>query len=133
MVVGGQIESISWSNDELGSGVWFPKPSEAFTFDAGGVRVDDDDDGLDTGGRLVAMKKKVRWSFEGVVTWDMVFSDEAEQARKIAESNIETDFVISHIGGAVHKGRGTVVGDIKPSSEATMAVKIAGGGVMRKI
>jgi hypothetical protein len=133
-VNGGDIVEITYNHEELGAGVLYPKSAEGSTFELGGIRNNDDANGIDGGGRAIFQKNRVRWSFEGVVSWDMNISNEAQKMADLAASSLEATWTVTHINGTVWQGKGLPVGDIQPDgNEATMTLKISGGGVMTKI
>ena len=134
MFVGGDIFEISYKHPTLGSGTWFPKSGEDLTVDPGGVRSEDKDDGITGDGQMIDTMNRKRWSCEGMIAWDTASADEAAQARKLASSPVHADWTFTHINGTIWAGKGKPVGDIKPSSkDATMKIKIAGGGLLEKI
>ena len=133
-VNGGDVFEIGYSNDEVGSGVWYHKSNEDSTFDPGGFRNSDDDNMIDGGGRMIRQKNRIRWSYEGTVSWDANISNELDVVKQLCNSTVETEFTVSHSNGTVWKGKGDVVGDVKGNgNSATMAIKLAGGSEMTKI
>jgi hypothetical protein len=132
--VGGDIIEITWNHPVHGSGTWYPKSGEDSTFDTGGFRGDDDDNGVDGGGRNIKKLNRRRWSFEGTVSWDANISNELEQAELLAADPVDAEWTITHINGTVWGGTGSPVGDIQGSgNDATMAIKISGGQKLKKI
>lgn len=134
MFTGGDILEISYKHPTLGTGTWFPKSSEDGTVDPGGLRSSDDANMVTSSGQMIDQMNRVRWSFEGVVAWDMATNDELNQARELASSPILADWTVTHINGTVWGGKGKPVGDINGNTNsAQMSVKIAGGGQLTKI
>jgi len=134
MFTGGDILEISYKHPTLGTGTWFPKSSEDGTVDPGGLRSSDDANMVTSSGQMIDQMNRVRWSFEGVVAWDMATNDELNQARALASSPILADWTVTHINGTVWGGKGKPVGDINGNTNsAQMSVKIAGGGQLNKI
>ena len=132
--VGGDILEISYNHPTLGTGRFFPKSGEDSTFDYGGIRGNDDANGVDGGGRTIRQLNAVRWSFETVVSWDANLSDELRQMTKLAGDPVEADWTITHINGTVYGGLGAPVGDIQSNGNAaTMTLKVSGGGALVKI
>ncbi len=133
-VIGGDIEEITYDHATLGTGSVYPKSAEDHTFDTGGYRNNDDDNGIDGGGRAIFQKNRIRWSFEGTVSWDMNGENEAVKMAALAKSSVDATWTVTHVNGTVWKGQGQPVGDIKPNGNAaTFTLKIAGGGEMEKI
>jgi hypothetical protein len=134
MFTGGDILEISYKHPTLGAGTWFPKSSEDGTNDPGGYRSNDDANMITGDGQIINQINRVRWSFEGVVSWDMAVTNELDQARKLAGSPVDADFTITHITGVVWGGKGRPVGDINGNTNtAQMSIKLAGGGILTKI
>lgn len=132
--VGGDILEITYNHPTLGSGSWKPKAAEDSTFDPGGFRGNDDDNQVDGGGNSIRQLNQVRWSFEGTVAWDGNSTNELEQAEQLAAHPVEADWTFTSINGTVWGGKGSPVGDIKGAgNSATMEIKIAGGGKLKKI
>jgi hypothetical protein len=131
---GGDIVEISYNHPTLGSGILSPKSAEDSTFDLGGYRGDDDANKVDGAGRTIRTLNRVRWSFEGPVSWDANISNELETLKKLAGDPVEADWTITSINGTVWKAKGAPVGDLQGSGQdATIDLKISGGGVMEKI
>jgi hypothetical protein len=134
MAVGGDILEIAYKHPTIESGVWYPVASEDSTFDLGGVRTTDDDNGVDGGGRIIKEMMNKRWSFEGTISWDANLSNELDKATLLAADPVDTEFTVTSINGTVWSGTGTVVGDVKGSGKtARMSLKLAGAGKMKKI
>ncbi len=133
-VNGGDLVEITYNHPTLGSGVLYPKSGEGSTFDEGGIRNNDDANGIDGAGRAIFQKNRVRWSLECVISNDQNVENEAQKVRALCESSEDTTWTITHINGTVWEAKGQPVGDIQPDgNEATFTLKISGGGVMAKI
>ena len=134
MFSGGDILEISYKHPTVGAGTWFPKSSEDGTVDPGGYRAADDANMITGDGQMIDQINRVRWSFEGVVSWDMATVNELEQARLLAANPVLADWTITHINGTVWGGKGKPVGDINGNTNtAQMSIKLAGGGLLTKI
>ncbi len=134
MFTGGDILEINYKHPTLGSGTWFPKSGEDLTVDKGGYRSEDKEDGITSDGQMIDTINRKRWSIEGSVAWDMAVQDEAAQASLLGGNPNMADFTITHINGTIWGGKGKVVGEVKGSSkDATMKLKVAGGGTLDKI
>lgn len=131
MFTGGDILEISYKHPTLGAGTWFPKSNEDGTVDPGGYRSTDDANMITGDGQMIDQINRVRWSFEGVVSWDMDSADELAQARRLAASPVLADWTITHINGTVWGGKGKPVGDVQGSTNSPqMSIKLAGGGLL---
>jgi hypothetical protein len=132
--VGGDIIEITYNHPTIGTGIWFPKAAEDSIFDPGGLRGTDDANMVDGSGKTIRQINRVRWSFEGTVSWDANVADELSQAKALAGDPVEGDWTITSINGTVWKGKGAPVGDIQGNGNAaTMAIKLSGGGELKKI
>ncbi len=131
---GGDILEMSYKHPIIGSGTWFFKSTEDGTIDLGGYRSTDDVNMVTGDGQMIDQMNRVRWSFEGVVAWDMATSNELDQARKLASSPVMSDWTITLMNGTVWGGKGKPVGDIQGNTNSPqMSVKISGGGLLTKI
>ena len=134
MATGGDILEITYNHPTVGSGRFYPKSAEDFTFDPGGFRSNDDDNGIDGGGNMIDQMNRIRWSAEGPISWDMNDVNELEVLRQLSSSPVQADYTIESINGTVWKGKGKPVGDIKGNmNAATVDLKLAGGGIADKI
>lgn len=132
--VGGDILEITYNHPTAGSGIWFPKANEDSTFDPGGFRGTDDANQVDGSGKKIRQLNRVGWFVETTVSWDGNVANELDQAKALAGDPVEADWTITHINGTVWKGKGAPVGDIQGNGNtATMAIKISGGGELKKI
>lgn len=132
--VGGDILEMSYKHPIIGTGTWFPKSAEDGTIDPGGYRSTDDANMVTSSGEMIDQMNRVRWSFEGIIAWDMSLSNELDQARQLASSPVLADWTITLINGTVWGGKGKPVGDIQGSTNSPqMSVKISGGGLLTKI
>lgn len=133
-VVGGDITEITYNHPTLGDGVLFPKAGEDSTFDPGGFRSSDDANMVDGGGNMIDQLNRVRWSFEGTLAWDMNDREELDKLQSMAGNPQLATWTVTHINGTVWRGTGKPVGDIQGNANAaTIALKLAGGGQMKKI
>lgn len=132
--IGGDITEIVCSHPTLGDFRFQAKSNEAFTIDAGGVRNNDDANSVTGAGSLIQQKNRVGWSVEGSIVTDFSSGNETEKLPQIAESAEEATWSFTHISGTIWQGKGIIVGDLQPDTNAaTMSLKIFGGGVLRKI
>jgi hypothetical protein len=134
MAVGGDIIEITYNHPVLGSGVLFPKAGEDSTYDLGGFKSEDDQQGIDGGGNMIDVMVQGRWSFENTISWDMNTNLELERLNALANSPIQSTWTFTHINGTVYAGKGKVVGDLQGAGNAaTFKIKVAGGGTLAKL
>jgi hypothetical protein len=134
MATGGDIREIRFSHPTIGQGVIFAKAAEDSTYNLGGPRSADDDNGVNGAGRMIDVINNTRWSFEQTCEWDMNEADEVSKVSQMAESPVQADWTISHLNGSVYGGKGKPVGSISGNGNAaTFDLKIAGGGKLSKI
>lgn len=133
MPIGGDITEITYNHPTIGSGVIFIKAAEDSTFDLGGVKSNDDANGIDGGGRMITQLNRVRWSVSVTVAWDMQLNLDLEKLTELAGSPLDATYTISHINGSIYAGTGRPVGDVAGNGNAaTFPLKLAGGGVLKK-
>lgn len=132
--VGGDILEITYNHPTVGTGVLYPKAGEDSTFDPGGYRSNDDANMLTGSGEMIDQMNNVRWLFEGTIAWDANNRDELTKLKALAASPVAADFTVTSINGTVWGGTGKPVGDIQGNGNAaTIALKLSGGGGMKKI
>lgn len=137
MPSGGDIKEITWNHPTLGSGRFLPKSGASSTYDKGGYRSDDSDDGIDAGGNMIDTMSLKRWSFEvDNIAWDMLNANrqELESMTDLAGDLALADWTFTNINGIVYMGNGKPTGDIKGAGkDSTMSFKVSGGGIMQII
>lgn len=133
--VGGDITEVTYNHPTLGAGRFLCKANEDSTFDKGGFRRVDDQNMVDGAGEDIAQINRVRWSFEGTVTWDNLSDPDAlDRLKSLASDPVPADWTFSHISGKAYGGKGAPVGDIQAGgNNATISMKIAGGGTLETI
>lgn len=123
---GGDTIEMTYNHPNLGSGSFFFKANEDGTVDQGGIRSNDDANGISGNGRLVRQMNRVRGSFEASVLWDMIDQDELSKFNALAADPNSADWTITNISGAVWGGVGFPVGDIQGNTNTAMVpIKIA--------
>lgn len=133
MAVGGDIIEVTFNHPVLGSGTLYPKAGEASTFDLGGFRGTDEDNGVDGGGSTIRSLSQKRWSFEVPISNDMNIKNELEKISAMAGDPLEATWTITHINGSVYSGTGAPVGDVKLNGLDTLVtLKVAGGAKLEK-
>ena len=124
MAVHGDINEINVKHSKFGSFTFFPKAAEGNTFYPGGLRNSDDSNGLAGNGALMITKNRTVGFFEVVVENNMV-EKTAEFAAKLAADILEGDWTFSLVNGSVFVGKGVIVGDIQPDTNAgTFTLKV---------
>ena len=133
MATGGDILEITWNHPTLGSGVFYPKAGEDSTYDLGGFRSADEENGIDGAGNMIDKMNRKRWSFEGKISNDMNVAKELEAAVALASDPVPATYTFSHVNGAVHGAVGKPVGEIKADgNNAVFTLKLSGGGVLKQ-
>lgn len=134
MAVGGDITEVTYNHPTLGSGVLYPKAGEDSTYDLGGFRSNDEDQGIDGGGNMIDQMNRRRWSFEVPISVDMLVNLETEKLVAMASSPVPATWTFTNINGSVYAGKGKPVGDLQPNGNTTILnLKIAGGSILKKI
>lgn len=134
MAVGGDIIEITYNHPTLGSGVIYPKAAEDSTYDLGGFRSADEANGVDGGGNMIDQLNRARWSFEVLITMDMVTAETLEAITGMAGSTELAEWTFTNINGIVYGGNGKPVGDIQMNGNAsTGTLKVSGGGALSKV
>jgi hypothetical protein len=111
-----------------------PKANEGGNLDKGLRRTNDDNNQLTSNGQNIRQINNTRWSFDCPIAIDLVSGYEEKSLALMSGSPVEGIWVITHISGAIFKGKGSPVGDIQSDSNtATMTLKIAGAGELETI
>jgi hypothetical protein len=130
--VGGDILEVTYNHPTLGSGTFFPKSSEASTYDLGGFRSRDEANAIDGSGAPIDTMNQVRGFFEVVVSNDMNTNQELEKAVKLAESPLPATYTFTCINGVSYSGSGKPVGDLTGDvDKATFKLKVSGGKFLK--
>lgn len=133
-MTGGDVKEITYNHPTLGSGAFFPKSGEDSTFDPGGYRSDDDENGVDGSGEMIDKMNLKRWSCEVTLGSDMNTRVDLLRVSDLAESPVLASYTVTHVNGTVWAGKGKPVGDVKHNGNAaTLPLKLAGSGRMKKI
>lgn len=127
--VGGDIIEISYNHPTLGSGVFYPKAAEDSEFNLGGLRADDDSEGISGDGGIILKMNRTRWHFMIKVAWDMNNREDLQKAIALAGNSQLATYTFSHVNGTTWKGKGIPVGElIGNGNTATFDLKISGSG-----
>lgn len=133
-VTGGDIIEITYNHPTIGSGVIYPKANEDNNLDLGGFRGNDDANSIDGGGRNIRSLSRSRWSCEITPSWDTTVTQDLEKMVALAGDANEAVWTIQLINGSIYSGTGSPVGDLQGNyNNATFKLKIAGGGLLKKI
>lgn len=131
--IGGDLLEITCQHT-LGDYRFSPKSGEDFTIDSGGIRANDDDGQVTSDGQMISQLNRKLWSIEGVIAVDLKSQYESDAISEMSGHPDLGVWTFVHISGLVQKGKGRPVGDIKPATnEATMSIKIAGGGKLETL
>lgn len=134
MAKGGDIIEVTFNHPVLGTGTIKPKSNEDSTYNLGGFRKNDDNQGITGSGEVITQMNNNRWSFGVVCAWDMNNRDDLDKVSLLAAHPLDADWTITHVNGVVHSGKGSPVGDYEGNGNAaTFELKVAGGGRLRKI
>lgn len=126
--LGGDILEIVCQHT-LGEFRFAAKSNEDFNIDFGGIRTNDDANQITGDGQAIYQKNRVRWMLEGPVAVALKDGQTLNDLNKLSEHPDEGTWTISHISGAIFKGKGTIVGDLQASTNtAQMTLKVSGGG-----
>src|SRR5688572_23168125 len=132
--LGGDTLEVTVSHPTLGTIVFQAKAAEDNTFDHGGLRVADEDNGVTGSGTMIASMSRQRWKVPVLIAADMNVDLDVEAANQIAASTSESTISISNANGSVYKGKGRIVGAIVLNTlKSTCPLTFAGGGLLEKI
>jgi hypothetical protein len=132
--IGGDVLEVACTHPTLGSFRFSPKAAEAFNLEKGGIRNTDDNTGVTGQGQSIWIKNRNRWNADGPVAVDMVSDNEMLNLDALAASPVEGTWTFTMIGGAIYKGTGNVVGELKvDTNTASMPLKIQGSGQLELI
>lgn len=110
MISGGIIYEISYSNEDVGVGVFEGVEGETPTVVLGGL-VNDGDANVDGAGTLMITKKMVPGTFEMTVSNDMSATNPAhETAMALSASLKETVWTFVYRNETIYSGTGTIMG-----------------------
>lgn len=132
--IGGDVLEVVCNHPTLGDFRFSAKSGESFTLDPGGVRTNDDVNNVTGDGQMIQQMNRILWSLEGPIAVDMLSNNEIDNLPKLAESPELGTWTMTHISGAISKGKGKPVGDLQvDTNTAQLTLKIAGGGRIEKI
>lgn len=125
MAYGGDIKSLTFNNDEVGSGIFKPKAGEANTLEPGGLRSNDDTSAITSDGELIVTQNMKAGYVQILIANDANVRKDLEKASQLAGSSKDTTWTVTLINGAIYKGKGIVVGDLLADlDKATLPLKV---------
>ena len=127
--VGGDIKEITVSHPNFGTVTLKPKANESNTYNLGGLRSDDEANGITGDGTAIRKMNNTRWFVEAVIANDMNINNEYEKVCGMAADPQEGTWTFTHINGTVYRGTGFPAGDLPLNvNDATFTLKATGGG-----
>jgi hypothetical protein len=130
-MTGGDLVEITFNHPNEGSGVLFAKADEEAELDLGGDRTADEEKSVATSGQNIKVITKNRWGVSFVLATDLTSAEHLAKLSRMAGSPNDGTWTFSHISGAVYRGQGGPVGDVKGAMKAsTTQLKIGGGGLL---
>lgn len=134
MATGGDLVEATYNHPRLGTGSFYFKAAEDGTFNVGGFTANDDSNMVDGSGAMIDVINQKLWSVEGTISWDMNSRKELDKLQALSGDPILSDWTFSHRNGTIWVGLGKPVGDLAGNTgQATMPIKIAGGGKLSEI
>ena len=131
--IGGDITEVRYSHPTLGSGVFFAKAGETSTLNPGGIRSNDEDQGMDGSGEPIYQLTRTRGYLEMVVSNDDKEHEDLFKAIALAGDPVSAEWTMTHINGTIYGMTGKPVGDLNGDlMAATFTLKVSGTNV-RKI
>lgn len=132
--IGGDLVEVTCNHPTVGMVRLLPKAAEDSTIDLGGFRSSDDMNMIDGGGNMIDQMNRGRWCVETVLSHDANVKEELSKLNQLAQSPVPGVWTVTHINGSVYRGKGKPVGDLKGNgNQATIPLKISGGGELKKI
>jgi len=123
---GGDITEVTAVHPTVGTVRFYPKANETNTFNKGGIRNDDNENGVDGAGGLIVIKNRIRGGFEIVVANDMADREDLTNAIELAESLGSATWTVSIIDGTTWQGSGIICGALPADvNAATFSLKVA--------
>ena len=132
----GDVQEIVINHPALpgGSARFYPKANESFNFDKGGIRVNDDANQITSNGQIMRQMNRSRWEVDGPIACDTITDAEMKNLNILSASPILGTIQFALISGAIYKGVGSPVGEIKFDSNAgTIPIKFSGNGELESI
>jgi hypothetical protein len=132
--IGGDTLEVNITHPVEGLVTFQAKAAEDTTYDLGGVRVADEDNGVTGSGTMISSLNRKRWKVPVLIAADMNTDLDVEKVNRIAASTLESTMTISNLNGSIYKGTGRVVGEIVlNTNKSTCPITLSGGGKLTKI
>lgn len=132
--IGGDVKDVVAQNPVLGSFRFSPKANEAFTLNKGGLRTNDDNNGVTGNGQSIRQLNRFRWSLDGPCMVDFLSGNGFDDLDQLASSPKDTTWTISLISGQIYKGTGWPVGEMPvDTNTAQVTLKVQGGGQLEPL
>jgi len=129
--IAGDVKTITCTDPVLGSFRFSPKAKESFNLDKGGIR---NEITMTGNGQAIIVKSVEPWSCDGPVAVDMVSGNEFDGTAALAAQPQLSTWTWEMISGAIYKGLGTPIGELKfDSNTGTMPLKVQGSGQLELI
>lgn len=131
---GGDILEVSYKHPTLGQGILSVKSDEDSELDLGGFRTADDEKSIASNGEDIPVMTRSRWSATFTMATDFTSELDLQKVSEMAGNAVPGEWTITHISGAVYRGTGRPVGDVKGAlKNATTQIKIAGGKIAKLV
>jgi len=131
---GGDILEVSYKHPTLGQGVLAVKSDEDSELDLGGFRTADDEKSIASNGEDIPVMTRSRWSATFVMAPDFTTAADQQAVTDMAGNAVPAEWTITHITGAIYRGTGRPVGDVKAAFKAgTIQLKISGGSIAKLV
>ncbi len=132
--LGGDVLELVGQNPDAGSFRFSPKANESFTLNKGGLRTNDDNNGVTGNGQGIYQMNRFRWSIDGPVAVDFLSGNGFDDLDVLAASQKDTTWTITLISGQIYKGVGRVVGELNvDTNTAQLTIKVQGGGQLEPL
>lgn len=126
MATHGDILEITSNHPDFGLQRFFPIADQSNTLDTGRIRTADEESGIAGNGDPVFKMNRMRGSLECIIENDMNIRNDAENIAALSGSPKPSVWTVSMINGAVWKGTGKPVGDVKPDTNTgQLTIKVA--------
>ena len=134
--VGSDVLEVTYNNSIVGNGTLFCKAGEGSKIDLGGLRTEEDTNGISGNGRPIFKKVMKRSRFElPPVAWDKTDKDELAKLSQLAASTVGSTWTVSFIDGSIYQMQeGFPCGDIAgEGSEGTIELVLEGASNASRI
>jgi hypothetical protein len=133
-MTGGDIEELTYNHPTLGTGVFDVKSDEDSELDLGDYKSADEEKSISSSGEMIDIMTKSRWSASCVVASDLTNPNHLAKLQALMSSPVLAVWTITHISGAIYRGKGKPVGDLKQGVKpSTVQLKLAGGGKLAQV